>query len=84
MRNKIITYADVKTITNTIEKKIVKYGSGFYLFPGINLSPINGVQSIEASINYINKGDFGFGVGAQYNLLTNDVSYGVKIHKKIF
>ncbi|WP_440881391.1 hypothetical protein [Tenacibaculum sp. C7A-26P2] len=83
-QNKVTAEVDVKTITNTIEKKVVKYGSGFYLSPGVNLNPINGIQSIETSINYINKGDFGFGLGVQYDLLTKDVSYGVKIHKKIF
>ena len=83
-QNKVTAEVDVKTITNTIEKKIVKYGSGFYLSPGVNLSPIRGIESVEASINYINKGDFGFGVGAQYNLITKDISYGIKVHKKIF
>ena len=82
-QNKVTAEVDVKTITNTIEKKIVKYGSGFYLSPEINLNPINGIQSVGASINYIHKGDIGFGVGAQYDFVTNNVNYGVKIHIKI-
>lgn len=83
-QNKITAEIEVKTITKTIEKKTVKYGSGLFVSPGINLNPAKGIESIETSLNYIYKGDFGIGVGVQYNILTKDVSYGIRLHKKIF
>tara|TARA_R110002111_G_scaffold99321_2_gene153632 strand:+ start:64 stop:693 length:630 start_codon:yes stop_codon:yes gene_type:complete len=82
--NKITTDFEAKTITNTIETETVIYGSGLFISPGINYNTLNGIESVEASLNYINKMDFGVGVGAQYNLQSNTMSYGIKVHKKLF
>ena len=46
----------------------VKLESGFYFSSGVNVNPIRGIESVEASLNYIYKDDFGVGAGAQYDL----------------
>jgi hypothetical protein len=83
-QNKVTAEVDVKTITNTIEKKIVKYGSGIYVMPEVRVNQVNFIESAGASIMYIHKGDIGFGVGADYNFQTQQMNYSGKVLIKLF
>ena len=83
--NKITADIQVKTITKTIEKETVRYPSALYISPEVNFMPgVNFLQSAGASLNYINKTDFGVGLGINYNFNSQSIVYGLRLHKKLF
>ena len=83
--NKITADIQVKTITKTIEKETVRFSSALYISPEINFMPgVNFLQSAGASLNYINKTDFGVGLGINYNFNSQSMVYGLRLHKKLF
>lgn len=82
--NKITAEVDVKTITKIKEKKIVKYGSGFYFSPSVYMNPNTLDYNFGIALEYLNKGDFGAGVGVQYNTNDGGIYYGISLKKKIF
>lgn len=82
--NKVTAEIDVKTITKTFEKKIVKYGSGIYISPSTYINPKTFDYNFGISLDYINKGDFGAGIGIQYSTSDNGIYYGINIKKKLF
>jgi hypothetical protein len=71
-------------LERTIEtkEKTTKQAGGLFLSPAVAYSPIFGVESIEANLNYI-KGNWGAGIGGYLNFRTGP---GIKltIHKKLF
>ena len=83
--NKITADIQVKTITKTIEKETVRFSSALYISPEINfMLGVNFLQSAGASLNYINKTDFGVGLGINYNFNSQSMVYGLRLHKKLF
>lgn len=84
-QNAIKAEIQVKTITNTIEKETIKYASSLFLSPEINFNPqASFLDNVGIYVDYINKGDFGAGIGASYHLDTHTVSLGFKLHKRLF
>lgn len=77
---------EVDHIQTTIktEKTIVKDISGFFISPAISYAPSSGIESLEASLTYINKGSFGISAGSYYNLLTHNTGFKITLHKKIW
>jgi len=84
-KNTITADIQVKTITKTIEKETVRFPSALYVSPEVNFSPgLDFLQSAGASLNYINKTDFGVGIGINYNFNSQSMVYGLRLHKKLF
>ena len=80
---------DHKETTITTEKTFIKQPGGLFLSPGLDYSPVFGVEAAETSLTYI-KGNWGASLGGYYNFrriqnLPNPGSLGVKfkIHIKL-
>lgn len=83
--NKVTADFKVKTITRTIEKETVRDRSFFFVSPEININPgIKFLNSAGASFNFISHSDFGAGLGINYNFNSQSVTYGIRLHKKLF
>ncbi len=74
----------VKTITHT--ETVVKNAGGVFISPGINYSPVFGVNGLETSITYI-KGSFGASAGGYYHFGFNQdpgtIGFQLKLHIKL-
>lgn len=77
------------TITNTR----IKNAAGFFISPGLDYSPVHGLEGVETTLTYI-KGNWGLGAGAYYNFRTipspsmysgkqNSLGFKLKIYIKL-
>ncbi len=77
---------EVENISTTVTttKTIVKQPGGLFISPGLDYSPIGGIEAIETSLTYI-KGDLGLSIGGYYNFSAPKESLGAKfkIHIKL-
>lgn len=84
LENNLVVEVDHLQTMVTTEKTIVREISGFFFSPAMSYAPRAGIESVEANITYINKGDFGISAGGYYNTITNQSGIKISIHKKIW
>jgi len=71
----------ITTITTT--ETIIKQPMGLFISPGIDYSPLSGIDGIDTSIMFI-KGDWGASIGGFYNFgNTGNLGLKFKIHIKL-
>ncbi len=63
---RLTTEIDHTEKTITTKKTLIKTAGGLFISPGINYSPIHGLDGIETSFTYI-KGPLGASAGGYYN-----------------
>ena len=85
------TEIDHKETTVTTTKTIIKQPGGLFLSPGLDYSPLGGLEAVETTLTYI-KGPFGGSLGPYYNFRRIPMAPGegfgslgikVKIHIKL-
>lgn len=82
--NKVTAEVDEKTVTKTIEVEKVRYASGIFVTGAGYVNPQLQVQGVQLGLDFIVKNDYGIGVFADYNLVTEDIGIGLRFSKKIF
>lgn len=55
-----------KEITSTTTKTFIKQPGGLFISPGLDYSPVNGLEALETSLTYI-RGNYGLSVGGYWN-----------------
>jgi hypothetical protein len=83
LEKRIVADVDHEITTTTTTKTIINQPAGLFISPGINYSPVFGIEGIETSIMII-KGNWGAGIGGYYNF-RNQGSIGLKfkLHIKL-
>lgn len=84
---RLTTEIDHTEKTITTKETLVKNAGGLFISPGINYSPINGLDGIETTLTYI-KGPLGASAGGYYNFRSINQapgSFGLKfkLHIKL-
>lgn len=83
--------AEIDHQETTITKTIVLEPGGFFVSPGVDLSPVGGLEAVETTLTYI-KGNFGGSIGPYYNFrqipqsrdfFTGSLGLKFKIHFKL-
>lgn len=89
LRKKIKAEIEHKETTIHTVKTVVKQPAGLFLSPGIDYSPLGGLEAVETSLTLI-KGNFGASAGAYYNfrqipgeLVPGSLGIKLKIHIKL-
>ncbi len=84
---KLATEIDHTETTITTKETQVKKAGGIFISPGINYSPISGLDGIETSLTFI-KGSFGLSAGGYYNFrrfnqAPGSLGFQIKLHIKL-
>lgn len=84
---KFATEIDHTEKTITTKEILIKNYGGLFISPGINYSPISGLDGMETSLTYI-KGSFGLSAGGYYNFKRftqgpGSLGFQLKLHIKL-
>lgn len=82
LEKNIIAKIDHKVITVTTTT--IKNASGLFISPGIDYSPIYGIEGLELNFTYISKNDIGISAGAFYSTMSNHTGFKLTLHKRIW
>jgi hypothetical protein len=82
--NKVTAKFDQKITTTTKTTETTRNASGFFLSGGAGANTDLRIDNVNVGLDYISKNDFGVGVNTQYNLITNEPVFGVRVLKKVF
>ena len=82
--NKVTAEVEKEIITNTITKETKVFASGVFISGGAGVNNSLGLDNVNLGLDYIHKNEVGTGVNVQYNFITKQPIYGVKVSKKIF
>lgn len=74
-----IDHIEIITTTTTI-----KNASGLFISPGLDYSPIYGIEGLELNFTYISKNDIGISAGAFYSTMSNHTGFKLTLHKRIW
>lgn len=71
--------AEVDHQETTITKTVIVKPEGFYISPGIDYSPLGGLEAVETTIMFL-KGNFGGSIGPYYNFRNIPLIPGVRAY----
>ena len=83
LKKDIIAEIEHKETVTSITNTIIKQPGGLFISPGINYSPIFGIEAVETSLTVI-KGNWGISAGGYYSFRNYSPGIKIKIHKKLF
>ena len=69
--------AEVDHQETTLTKTVIVKPGGFYISPGLDYSPLGGLEAVETTITYL-KGNFGGSIGPYYNFRNIPLIPGVR------
>lgn len=89
LENNIKAEIQHKETTITTTKTFIERPGGLFVSPGMDYSPLGGIEAVEASLTYI-KGNWGASAGAYYNFrrvpgayIPGSLGIKLKIHIKL-